>query len=333
MPSWSAAWRRLRDACTAPGAAGAGGCLVDDRGQPQVGFMVRQLPTAATLALEVLLLNRIWPNNPVNRRYRGLRLDYGARIPVEQPAGAFLMLRREVWEELGGFDESFWPLWFEDVDFCRRAADRGYRFYFEPRAVAKHTGGHSVAGLTVEKRRVYWYGSLLSYSAKHFSPTTFRLVCLAVVTGSLLRSLGESVRYRSLRSLAAYGKVVRYASRCFFLGWGGRSGFVRPHSIPGRSMHNKSNVQVFAHVAKRLCIRYDRHLQQRPLHQALPGIGAGAEVPAQGSHRRGQRFHRRHHRHPGTVRRPLPAFTTTRKTSVSPRRRTRPSSSPMAIGF
>jgi len=215
----------LREACSEPGAAGAGGCLVDDRGQPQVGFMVRQLPTAATLALEVLLLNRIWPNNPVNRRYRGLRLDYAARIPVEQPAGAFLMLRREVWEELGGFDESFWPLWFEDVDFCRRAADRGYRFYFEPRAVAKHTGGHSISGLTVEKRRVYWYRSLLSYSAKHFSPTTFRLVCLAVVTGSLLRSLGESVRYRSFRSLAAYGKVVRYASRCFFLGWGGAERF------------------------------------------------------------------------------------------------------------
>jgi predicted glycosyltransferase involved in capsule biosynthesis len=44
------------------------------------------------------------------------------RIPVEQPAGAFLMVRRAVWQELGGFDESFFPLWFEDVDFCRRAS-------------------------------------------------------------------------------------------------------------------------------------------------------------------------------------------------------------------
>ena len=65
----------LRDACAAPDAAGAGGLLLDISGQPQVGFMVRRFPTAASLALEALLLNRVWPQNPVNRRYRGLDLD------------------------------------------------------------------------------------------------------------------------------------------------------------------------------------------------------------------------------------------------------------------
>jgi hypothetical protein len=35
----------LREACRLPGAAGAGGKLVDSQGHPQVGFMVRQLPT------------------------------------------------------------------------------------------------------------------------------------------------------------------------------------------------------------------------------------------------------------------------------------------------
>ena len=59
---------------TCPDAAGAGGQLLDADGRPQIGFMVRQLPTATALALEALLLNRIWPNNPVNRRYRGLDL-------------------------------------------------------------------------------------------------------------------------------------------------------------------------------------------------------------------------------------------------------------------
>jgi GT2 family glycosyltransferase len=210
----------LRQACQLPGAAGAGGRLVDARGNSQTGFMVRQLPTPLVLSLEVLLLNRIFPNNPVNRRYRGLDLNYNMRIPVEQPAGAFLMVSRAVWRELGGFDEGFFPLWFEDVDFCRRAADRGYRLYYVPEAVAKHRGGHSISQLTVEKRRVYWYRSLLRYSAKHFRPLAFRVVCLAVVAGSLLRSLGEAVLQRSLEPLAAYGKVVRHASRCFLFGWG-----------------------------------------------------------------------------------------------------------------
>ena len=210
----------LREACCLPGAAGAGGKLVDAAGRPQIGFMVRQLPTPLTLVLEVVLLNTIWPSNPVNRRYRGLQLNYNNRIAVEQPAGAFLMLRRAVWRELGGFDEGFFPLWFEDVDFCRRIVDRGYHLYYVPEALARHRGGHSVLQLKVEKRRVYWYGSLLRYSAKQFHPFAFRVVCLAVVAGSLLRSFGEVVLQRSFRPLATYREVVWHASRCFLFGWG-----------------------------------------------------------------------------------------------------------------
>ncbi len=207
-------------ACQLPGAAAAGGKLLDAEGRPQIGFMVRQLPTPLMLTMEVLLLNRIWPNNPINRRYRGLQLNYNMRIPVEQPAGAFLMVRRAVWQELGGFDESFFPLWFEDVDFCRRALDRGHQLYYVPEAVARHRGGHSVSQLSVEKRRIYWYGSLIRYSAKHFRPSSFRVVCMAVVAGSLLRSVGETILQGSFRPLATYGKVVRHASRCFLFGWG-----------------------------------------------------------------------------------------------------------------
>jgi GT2 family glycosyltransferase len=182
--------------------------------------MVRRFPTPASLALEVLLLNRLWPKNPINRRYRNLELDYGERQEVEQPAGAFLMVRRAVWQELGGFDEGFHPLWFEDVDFCRRAVDRGYHLYYEPDAVANHTGGHSIPELTVEMRQFYWYRSLLRYSVKHFRPVAFRVVCLAVVIGSILRIFGDLVLHRSRKPAAAYVKVLRLASRSFLFGWG-----------------------------------------------------------------------------------------------------------------
>jgi hypothetical protein len=182
--------------------------------------MARQLPTPAALALEALLLNRICPNNPVNRQYRGLGLDYRTRLEVQQPAGAFLMIRREVWKELGGFDERFHPLWFEDVDFCRRAVDRGYRFFYEPRAVAKHTGGHSIGSLSLEMRRFYWYRSLLKYSAKHFRPLAFRGVSLAVMFGSVVRGVTQTVQERHFRPTAGYAAVVRLASRCFWFGRG-----------------------------------------------------------------------------------------------------------------
>jgi hypothetical protein len=147
-----------------------------------------------------------------------LALDYSTRLAVEQPAGAFFMVRRAVWRELGGFDEGFFPLWFEDVDFCRRVADRGYNLYYVPEAVAKHKGAHSVRRLPVEMRRVYWYCGLLRYSARHFRPRAFRAVCLAVVAGSFPRSIAESILDGSLKPLAAYGKVVGFASRCLLFG-------------------------------------------------------------------------------------------------------------------
>ncbi len=209
----------LREACDLPGAAAAGGCLLDVNRHPQRGFMVRNFPTAASLVLEALLLNRLWPNNPVNRRYRGLSLDYSTRMRVEQPAGAFLMIRRDVWRELEGFDEGFRPLWFEDVDFCRRAADRGYSLYYEPRAVAKHTGAHSISTLTMEMRKIYWYCNLLRYSAKHFGPAAFRAVCAAVILGAMPRLLAELAVERSLKPLAAFGTVVQLAGRCLITGW------------------------------------------------------------------------------------------------------------------
>ncbi|MDR3701778.1 MAG: glycosyltransferase family 2 protein [Candidatus Sulfopaludibacter sp.] len=208
----------LREACDLPRTAGAGGQLLDREGRPQVGFMVRRFPTPGALILEALLLNRVWPDNPVNRRYRALDLNPGRRSAVEQPAGAFLMVRRAVWEELGGFDEGFHPLWFEDVDFCRRAADRGYIFQYVPEAVGKHTGGHSIPQLSVEKRRVYWYGSLLRYSARHFRPLAFRAVALAVAAGSILRAIVESSTQLSLKPIAANASVVRLAGRGFWCG-------------------------------------------------------------------------------------------------------------------
>jgi len=208
----------LREACDLPGSAGAGGRLLDPAGRLQTGFMLRSLPTPAALILESLLLNRIWPGNPINRRYRCLDWDYSVRAEAEQPAGAFLMVRRAVWQELGGLDERFFPVWFEDVDFCCRIRDRGYRLFYVPETVASHTGGHSISDLTVEMRVVYWYCSLSRYAAKHFRPMAFRAVCLAVVTGSILRSVAETVWQRSFRPLAAYAKVVRFAGRGMLFG-------------------------------------------------------------------------------------------------------------------
>lgn len=205
----------LVECCRQPGVAGAGGLLVDGSGRPQAGFAVRRLPTAAALICEVLLINRIWRHNPVNWHYRCLGFDLFTPGYVEQPAGAFLMIRRDVWQELKGFDERFHPLWFEDVDFCWRARQKGYRMCFTPKAVAKHTGGHSLRKISLEMRQLYWYRSLLGFAVKHFRPSTARLVCVAVFLGSIPRMFWGMAAFRSLTPIAICGKVMALAGKSF----------------------------------------------------------------------------------------------------------------------
>jgi GT2 family glycosyltransferase len=193
---------------------------VDLQGAVQAGFSVRRLPTPLDLALEILLVNRLWPSNPANWHYRCYDLNYDEPAEVEQPAGAFLMVRRQVWEDLGGLDEQFYPIWFEDVDFCKRLRDKGYHVYFEPRAVAAHSGGHSIRKILLENRELYWYGSLLKYAFKHFASGASRLLCLAVLIGSLMRMAIGVILQRSLRPVSVYGRVMVLAGRYLLFGPG-----------------------------------------------------------------------------------------------------------------
>ena len=207
----------LTTQCNLPGVGAAGGRTLDHDGQPQAGWMVRRLPSAAALCLEVLGVNRIWPANPVNWRFRcyDLNLSSLAPIPVEQPAGAFFMVRRQVWSDIGGLDERFYPLWFEDVDFCNRILASGLSILYVPRAVAKHTGAHSIRKMSLEFREICWYGSLLEYASKHYSSYQRRLVCCSVVAGSVLRAIFNAFHRGGWQEVAIYRKIVRLAWRHF----------------------------------------------------------------------------------------------------------------------
>lgn len=199
------------EACLQPEVAAVGGKLIGTDGRPQLGFMLRRFPTPAALAFEMLGLNRFWPGNPVNRRYRCLDIAMDEPVEAEQPAGAFLMLRREAWVALGGFDEGFYPLWFEDVDFLRRARAAGYRILYEPRAVARHIGACCVAKMRWEQRQLCWYHSLFRYASKHFGPAGCRAVLLTAIIASAMRGAG-GVAQAGFHALPVYVRIMRSAA-------------------------------------------------------------------------------------------------------------------------
>lgn len=192
----------------------AAGRLVDQAGRIQAGFTLRRFPTPAALTCELFGINRLWPSNPINRRYRCLDCDYDQPAMVEQPAGAFLMVRWDVWKKLGGFDEQFYPVWFEDVDFCRRAVDAGYQIAYVPSVTARHEGGHSVGKIPEGRRASYWCVSLLRYGAKHFQAGAFRWICAAVALSSVPRMLAGMIAGRTVSSGGIYLKIMRFAGHC-----------------------------------------------------------------------------------------------------------------------
>lgn len=242
------------DALKTAGCGIATGRLLGEDGRDQAGFAIRRFPTPASLAFEALGWNRIFPGNPVNRRYRYAGKDWDRPGEVEQPAGAFLAFRRALWAGLGGFDERFHPVWFEDVDFCKRASESGARIYYLPMVTARHTGGHSVRRMAWECREVAWYVSLLKYASKHFRPRGRRAVGAAVAVGSVFRALFFTARRRSVRPVAVYAEVFRLGVRCVFSdvvkgGLGSReslqnNGAVELEQIEHQRIGNRSHLHV-----------------------------------------------------------------------------------------
>ena len=176
--------------CMTPqSAAAAGGALLEASGELQRGFAFRRLPTLGSLLCEALLVNQLWPSNPVNRRYRCLDADYSTVQQVEQPAGACLAITREAWQAIGGMDTQFTPVWFEDVDFCKRLLDSGRKIIYCPAAKFRHSGAHSVGKLSFADKQLFWYTNMLRYARKHFSPAKVLILRLGVIKGMVLRML------------------------------------------------------------------------------------------------------------------------------------------------
>ena len=212
----SGAINAMLDAMNRCDAEAVGGALLDDNGQPQRGFAFRRLPSLSTLLCEAVLVNQLWPGNPVNRRYRCLDADLEREQEVEQPAGACLAVRREVWDRLQGMDAGFFPVWFEDVDFCARLQESRAKTVYSPAARFQHSGAHSVGQLAFRDKQLYWYRNTLRYAGKHLSSASVLILRAGIVVGMSLRMVatlfgGGPKGVRTFEAVRAYAAAARVA--------------------------------------------------------------------------------------------------------------------------
>ncbi len=120
---------------------------------------------------------------------------------VDWISGTSMLIRRSTFERIGLFDESFF-LYFEEVDFCRRAKSAGIEAWFVAGAPVTHIGGVST-GIKDEARPMprYWFDSRHRYFRKHHGPG-YAIACdVARLCGTLVwrlkeRALGRSGQWR-----------------------------------------------------------------------------------------------------------------------------------------
>lgn len=89
-------------------------------------------------------------------RWPGLLVDraYSRPTPVAWIAGSSILVRREAFDAVGGFDEAFF-LYFEDIDFCLRLRRGGYSVVYDPTLTVMHRRGESAAKNAAAAERGY----------------------------------------------------------------------------------------------------------------------------------------------------------------------------------
>ena len=135
----------------------AGGALTFEDGveQPSCG----PFPTLAGTMWRLTLPRRM-------RKYDLARSPAPEAQPVDWITGAFIGFRREVFDEIGGFDEGYF-MYYEDVDFCLRARRAGFQSYFLPSAKALHLHPFSERDDAPEWLRKEVRLSQMRYFSKH----------------------------------------------------------------------------------------------------------------------------------------------------------------------
>jgi hypothetical protein len=185
-------WMRAHPDCGV-----AGGQLLNPDGSRQNS--IANFPSLATELLNKPLLRRVCP-----RRFPGKEQAFAEPVEVESVIGALMLIRREVWQALGGLDERFF-FFLEETDFCLRARGLGWKVFHLPQVRVWHEQGGSARQMSAAARVEYWRSRYI-YFRKHRGPLArgllrgglcARLLADWLASGLLvLATLGSSPRWR-----------------------------------------------------------------------------------------------------------------------------------------
>ncbi len=142
----------------------------------------RRFPRHRDMIYNAVGLNWFFSKSKEYNYWKMGDFDHQSQQEVEQPQGAFLLTRREAIEQIGLLDEQF-PMFFSDVDWCRRFIEKGWKILFVPSVQIMHFKGMSIYK---NRLKMIWssHRSFYYYFRKYYQSFWCQLKNL--ITGEIL---------------------------------------------------------------------------------------------------------------------------------------------------
>lgn len=134
------------------------------------------------------ILGSVWPGNPATNRYHASNEIRNETSEVDWVSGCCMVLPRQAWDEVGGFDERYF-IYVEDMDLCFRLRKSGWRTLFELNATVVHVGGRSSRHRPLRSIYHHHVGAIRFYwrsAAAWHRPLTGPLAALMLIVRGIL---------------------------------------------------------------------------------------------------------------------------------------------------
>jgi O-antigen biosynthesis protein len=171
--------------------AGLAGCrILNPDGTLQLACR-RSFPGPWTSFCKVTGLSTLFPHSRIFARYNLTYLDENKTYEVDAVSGSFMMMKREVYEKIGGFDEQFF-MYGEDLDLCYRVQKAGYKVYYVHTTEIIHYKGESTKRSSLDETK-FFYDAMHLFVRKHLSSSFIVEIILqtAIVFRKFFAFLGK----------------------------------------------------------------------------------------------------------------------------------------------
>jgi len=171
--------------------AGMTGCkILNPDGTLQLACR-RSFPGPWTSFCKVSGLSSLFPKSKLFARYNLTFMDENQSYEVDAISGSFMMIRREVFEKIGGLDEQFF-MYGEDLDWCYRVQQAGWKVYYVHETTIIHYKGESTKRSGLDETKVF-YNAMHLFVKKHFASSLLVEIILrmAIIFRQLLAFFGK----------------------------------------------------------------------------------------------------------------------------------------------